>query len=371
MDAPARKGSDVVVVGGGAIGLAVARALAGEGASVTVLDRGRPGEQATRAAGGMLSPLAEAHGPGPFLALGVDSLALWPGFAGALEEQTGVALDLRTDGKLLLALDEGAAARLRERAAWIQAAGFAATWLDPEAVRAREPGAAAARAALHIEADGQVDNRALGAALTAAAGRAGCLVRSGTAAHALVAVGGRVRAVRVAGGAELGCDTVVLAGGAWSGALAGLPRALPVRPIKGQMIALASARPPRTTVETDACYLIPRPGAVWVGATSEDVGFARGTTDAARAGLRAAAGATLPELAHAPELEAWDGFRPATPDGLPVLGPDPELGGLVHANGHFRNGILLTPITAALVARAVRGDRDPRLEAFRADRFAR
>src|SRR4051794_37536814 len=120
MHVGARQGSDVVVVGAGAIGLAVARALALDGASVRVLERGRPGREATGAAGGMLSPLAEAHGPGPFLSLALDSLRLWPDFARALEAESGVDLDLRTDGKLLLALDEGAAGRLRERAEWMR-----------------------------------------------------------------------------------------------------------------------------------------------------------------------------------------------------------------------------------------------------------
>jgi glycine oxidase len=197
-------------------------------------------------------------------------------------------------------------------------------------------------------------------------------VRAGVAARALVTERGRVHGVRLDDGASIACDTLVLAGGAWSGELDGLPRPLPVHPVKGQMIALGERGGGlRTCVETERCYLIPRPGRVWVGATSEHVGFARGTTAAARAALRAAAAHAVPELGDAPELEAWDGFRPATSDELPVLGADPDVAGLVHASGHFRNGILLTPVTAELIARAVRGVEDPRLEAFRPDRFAR
>ena len=125
-----RKGSDVIVVGGGAIGLAAARALAATGRRVTLIERGRPGEEATRAAGGMLSPLAESAGPGPFLRLGLESLALWPSFAERLEDDTGMNLDLRTEGKLLLALDEPAAERLRRRSRWTDDEGLATRWLE-------------------------------------------------------------------------------------------------------------------------------------------------------------------------------------------------------------------------------------------------
>jgi len=130
----------------------------------------------------------------------------------------------------------------------------------------------------------------------------------------------------------------------------------------------------RTTLETEACYVIPRGhrqgGLVWVGATSEEAGFTRGTTPEGKAALRHAAAQAVPALAHAPEVESWDGFRPMTPDGLPVIGPDPDLPGLIHATGHFRNGILLTPVTAELIVRCVDGTEDPRLSPFSPDRFS-
>ena len=370
-----RKGSDVVVVGGGAIGLATARALAATGRRILVLERSHPAREASRAAGGMLSPLAEASGPGAFLSLGLDSLALWPSFAAALTDETGVDLDLRIDGKLLLALDPPAVERLRSRSHWLAPAGFAARWLEDAALRAREPAVAPyALAGLHLDHDGQVDNRALGEALAEAAARAGCAVRAESPVQALIAGGGRIQAVRTEDGTMHACETVVLAAGAWSGALAGLPRPLPVGPLKGQMIALASAGGTlRTMVETSACYLIPRRGpagaSIWVGATSEDAGFARGTTATGRAELRRAAQSAVPQLTDAREVEAWAGFRPATPDGLPVLGPDPDLPGLIHATGHFRNGILLTPLTAELIVSCIEGRADARLAPFRADRF--
>jgi len=369
------RGADVIVVGGGAIGLACARAVAASGRSVVVLERARAGEEATRAAGGMLSPLGESPGPGALLDLGLESLAAWPAFAAELRDQSGVDVDLRLEGKLLLALAEDQAPSLQARREWIVRAGQRAEWWDGAELGRREPGAARGVAGLLLPQEGQVDNRALPKALRGAADRAGVRVREGIGVAALLARGTRVRGVRLDDGAELGADVVILAAGAWSGGLVGLPRALPVRPVKGQMIALdAPGSGPliRTVVETDACYVIPRGtgGLVWVGATSEEVGFQRGTTAAARRALRAAAVCAVPELARARELEAWDGFRPATPDGLPVLGPDPDLHGLVHATGHYRNGILLTPITAHLIASAVAGAPDPRLAAFAPERFS-
>ena len=340
-----------------------------------VLERGRTGAEATGAAGGMLSPLGESAGPGVGLRLGLDSLALWVEYAAALTAESGVDLDLRLDGKLLLALDEGAAARLRAHRGWIAEAGERAEWLEGDALGRREPGAAHAAAGLLLPDEGQVDNRALARALRVAAERAGCEVREGAEVAALLTRGGAVAGVRLADGARLGADRVILAAGAWSGALAGLPRPLPVRPVKGQMIALGSrpgaGAPVRALVETEECYVIPRAGgSVWVGATSEEVGFTRGTSAHARAALRAAAARAVPALASAHETEAWDGFRPGTPDGLPLLGSDPELSGLVHATGHYRNGILLTPITARLIGSVVAGRPEPGLDGLGIARFA-
>ena len=368
--------ADVILVGGGGIGLACARALAASGRSVLLLERGRTGREATLAAGGMLSPLAEADGPGPFLSLELDSLRRWPAFAEELRAESTLDVELRLEGKLLLALDDEAAARLRARHCWLAAAGFRAEWLEGTQLGEREPAAGPAVGGLLLPEEGQVDNRMLARALRVAAERAGCRIREGVAVTGVLGERGRARGVRLEDGTELSADQVVLAAGAWSGSVAGLPRPLPVRPVKGQMIALRAEAPApllRGIVESDACYVIPRRGErearVWVGATSEEAGFVRGTTAEASGRLHAAAARAVPALTRARVVEAWDGFRPGTPDGLPVLGEDPALAGLIHATGHYRNGILLTPVTAELVAKAALGAPEPRATAFRPDRF--
>ena len=163
------------MVGGGAIGLAAALALADTGRKVTVLERGRPGEEATRAAAGMLSPLGEATGPGPMLRIGLDSLARWPAYAARLSEETGLDLTLRMDGRLWVALDRTAAERLERHRAWVSAQGLGARWLSGVELSEREPALThRAMAGLHLDGDGQVDNRALAEAIRRATERAGC-----------------------------------------------------------------------------------------------------------------------------------------------------------------------------------------------------
>lgn len=372
---------DVIVVGGGAIGLACALTLAATGRRIVVLERGRTGAEATHAAAGMLSPIGEAVGPDPLLWLGLDSLARWKEFAAELETESGVDVDLRFDGKLLVARDLASAQSLRKRKAWISEAGLDAEWLEAPEVALREPAVDGAVAGLFLPQEGQVDNRALARALRIVVEQSGCSIREGSSVAELDVVGGRTRGVRLMDGTRLACDLVILAAGAWSGHVAGLPRPLPVRPVKGQMLALetgATAPLVRSVVETESCYVVPRspnPGSptrgvrAWVGATSEEVGFARGTTSEALESLRTAAVTIIPSLTRARVIDAWVGFRPGTPDGCPVLGRDPDVEDLVHATGHYRNGILLVPITGHLCRCAVEGHGDARLNSFRPDRF--
>ncbi|HEX7049254.1 MAG TPA: glycine oxidase ThiO [Longimicrobiales bacterium] len=374
------RATDVIIVGGGAIGCAVAWELATRGVSVTVIERDVPGRAATWAAGGMLSPLAEADAAGPFLDIALASLERYPAFIAALEEAAGLSVDYRTEGKLLAALDESHAERLRRICAWQRESGFAVEWLDPPDVLALEPRiAVTVCGGVSLPHDHCVDNRRLGRALWLAAARAGVRFRIGDAAAAIVTApagayaAGTAAGVRLADGEVLAGGHVIIAAGAWSGRIEGLPRPLPVHPVRGQMAAVRVVPPVlRRVVETAGCYLIPRSsGDLVIGSTMERVGYRQHTTPGGLGGILAAAVAALPSLADAPITEQWAGLRPGTPDGLPILGPDPELRGLSYATGHFRNGILLTPITAALLADVLTGTAPAlSLDPFSVERFA-
>lgn len=365
---------DVVVVGGGVIGAAVAWELGRRGVRVTVVERDAPGGAATAAAGGMLSPLAESRRPGPFLELALASFERFPRFVEHVEEASGLAVEHRADGKLLLALDEAQAAELRQQAEWQRARGLRVELLEPAEARRLEPSLTEAfRAALLVETDSRVDSRLLGRALWLAAAHTGADFRLGSLAVAVHEEGGRARGVTLSDGRRVAADAVVVAAGCWSGQLAGLPRPLPVRPVRGQMAAVRIVPPRfRRVLYAPGCYLIPRnDGRVLIGATMEESGFRCHTTPSGLSQLFVAAARMVPALGEAPVEETWAGLRPGTPDDLPILGPDPELEGLVYATGHFRNGILLAPITAELLADLVTGA-GPSLavDPFAADRFA-
>lgn len=371
----ARETSDVLIVGGGIVGCAVALELARAGRSTVVVERGEPGREATWAAGGMLSPLAEAPGPGPFLDLGLASLERYPAFVRSVEEASGRRVDFRRDGKLVLARDADEESRLRARREWIAEHGPDVRWLDAAGVRRREPLLTdEIRGALFLGDEARVDNRLLGTAIAEAARRGGAGFRTGATARRILLRGGRVRGVRLADGATLEATRVVVAAGAWSGLLEGLPRRLPVRPVRGQMVAVApDVDGLSTVVDGGSAYLVPRrDGRIVAGSTMEDVGFRSTPTAEGIAGLLGRVMQVAPALADAEVLETWAGLRPGTPDGLPVLGPDPEVEGLVYATGHFRNGILLAPATAACLAPVLTGEGRPPVDLapFRPTRFA-
>ena len=392
--------SDVIVVGGGVVGLAVADAVAREGADVVLVERGTPGRGATWAAGGMLAPLGEAPGRGAFLDLGLESLRLWASWAEDLTHRTYLDPGYEQCGKLLIA-EPHAADELRRRLEWQQGDGHAAAWQAGDDLRSLEPALGPEwSAGVHLPDQALVDPRRLAPALEEAARRSGVHFRLGSAVEALrreragsgsgggapygpngpvgaeALDGGRVTGVVLANGEVLAAEAVVLAAGAWSGSIEGLPRPLPMRPIKGQMLSLHLDRPLlRGIVAGPGAYLIPRLGPdgplLVIGATMEDTGFDT-STDAHTIGeLRRAAEALVPDLMDCTEHERWAGLRPALPDGLPVLGPDPEVDGLIYATGHHRNGILLSAATARIVADQLAGrGTDPRWDAFSAARFA-
>lgn len=365
--------ADVLIVGGGVIGCAIARRAARDGLSVIVLERGTPGMEASWAAAGMLSPLAEADEPGPFLDLLVRARAMYPAYAAALREETGVDVSYSDAGTLYAALREEDEEELEARWRWQSAAGLPLERLTAREAREAEPALTPqVRGALRFPGDHQVDNRALGAALWSAAARAGAELRLGAHAVRLLREGDRASGVECASGERIAAGAVVLAGGAWAGRMQGLPRPVPVEPVHGQLLALQAVPPLfRHVVDTPRCYLVPRAsGRLIVGATTERTGDRKAVTPWGLRRLIDGATEAAPALEHAPLAETWSGLRPGTPDGFPILGRDPDVPNLVYATGHFRNGILLAPLTGErVVALLSRDEWCADLEAFGIARF--
>jgi glycine oxidase len=363
--------ADVLILGAGGIGCAIAWRLRQRGLSVTLVDRGPPGGEASSAAAGILAPQAEAKGPGPLLELAMASRALYPALRDELRALTGVDVAYRTDGTLVLALDEEEDEALRARQAWQRAAGLEVERLTAADLREREPALGPAVSALRFAGDHQVDNRLLVAALQQAAAQAGVQFRCAQARRILSdgtrATGADLDGERVEAG------QVILACGSWSSLLEGCGLAPgAVHPVRGQMIELETRPPPlRHVVFGDHGYLVPRAdGRVLCGSTEEHVGWQKEVTAAGLARLGARAARLCPTLSDARVARSWAGFRPGTPDGLPLLGPTP-LAGLHLATGHHRNGILLLPITAGALAAVVTGAAPPvELRAFSPSRLA-
>jgi len=365
----------VAIIGGGVIGLSIGWRLRQAGCPVTIYERGAAGKGASWAAAGMLAAGIEAEPTEEKLfELGRYSQALWPGFAAELEAATGLGVGYDPTGTLVCAFTRDQAAKLQRGIEFQSRLGGVFDWLTGRAARELEPGLAPNLvAAVLSRHDHQVDNRLLGAALEAAFRRSGGRLLTGTEA-ALDIEAGRVRGI-IAGEMRHDADIVVLAAGPWSRLVAGLPpgAAPPVRPLKGQMLALAM--PPaapliRHVVWGANCYLVPRAdGRLLVGATTEERGFDTAMTAGGVLGLLDDAWRTLPGIEELAIQEMWTGFRPGSPDDMPILGPS-AIDGLVFATGHHRNGILLTPATAQLVADYVlSGQVDARMAAFGMDRF--
>jgi glycine oxidase len=346
---------EVAVVGAGLIGLGVAYELAKRGVAVTVFDRDEPARAASWAGAGMLAPFSEQMPDAAMLALCRDSLALYPEFVEELRERSGVDARFRRDGTLHVALDGAAPAELAARGATFRDNGGEVTMLSRADTLAREPMLAKDLAgALFVANEAQVDNRRLGRALVAACESLGVrFERAGDVA--LECDARRVRGLRTAHGFTA-APTVVNATGAWANALAGVPEAVrvPVRPVAGEMLAIAvPAGAVRALVWLGHRYLVPRgDGRLLVGATVEERGFDARVTAAGMHDLLDAALAVAPALAGFAVVETWAGLRPGSHDGRPYLGPT-TLEGYVVATGHYRNGILLTPITARLIAAAI------------------
>jgi glycine oxidase len=364
-----RTSFDVIVVGGGAVGAACARELASTGRKVLILEAGGNTGQAWRAAAGMLAPQIEADANDPLLELGLAARDQCRQLAAELLESVDVDLGLWQEGIARVAAADEEARELKAKVAWQQSNGQVCDWLDPEEVRARWPWLGPTAGALWAPHDGALDPERLVRALLADARRLGAALLTERAVGVLWE-GGRVSGVTGEKHRYSAAD-VVLAAGAWSGLLEGLPRRIPVRPVRGQMAALPwPGDIPRAIVYHRDCYLLARGGEALIGSTMEEVGFQSEVTSAGLAKIFAATMALCPGLLRAKVRRSWAGLRPMTPDSLPIIGGEPLVTGLWYATGHGRNGILLAGLTGVLMRQLLEGE-TPRLslQAFAAERF--
>jgi glycine oxidase len=362
--------SDYLIVGGGVIGCSLARRLAMAGARVTLLERGRPGAEASWAAAGILEPTAGSYGGLPLLAHWLAGLHRYRDFVAAIQDDSGLAIEYRITGRLRLTFDESELPVLQETRRAQLEAGIPCELWSAERVREEEPNVAPGVAgALYFPDHGLVDNRALMAALPVAASRRGAALRSDAAVTDLLMEGERVVGVRV-GSERLPAGAVVIAAGCWSGQL-GL-RPAPVAPSKGQMVALADgAALCRHIVSVPGGSLAPRgDGRLTYGATKEDVGFDKRVTAGAVARLLAGAIRICPAVADLAVQQTWAGLRPVVQaDQLPVLGAAAP--GLFYATGHYSMGILSAPATAEAMSGLLLEGRSPLpIETFSPLRFA-
>jgi glycine oxidase len=373
---------DVLVLGGGVIGLSVAWRLRERGMSVTLLERDAAGRGTSYVAAGMLAPVAEAEfgdGGRRQLELGMRSAEIWPAFALQLEAIAGVQVGLLSTGTLLLARDDDEARELERQIAFRDSLGLRARRLLPSRARELEPALApTVRLALEAPEDHSVDPRLLLVALARACRASGVQLRE----HAPVArvessAGERVTGVTLTDGQFLAAAQVVLAAGAWVDQIDGIPSAarVPVRPVKGQILRLRDPAGPgllRRVIRFEGGYLVPRADGRYVlGATVEERGFELAPTAGGVFELLRDAHELVPGVSELEIEELCVGLRPGTPDNAPAIGPG-TLDGLTWAAGHHRNGILLAPLTAELVAGLLSGDEpaSPLLAACAPDRFS-
>ena len=362
---------DAIVIGAGIVGAAAARALALAGSRVLLPERGWPGGEATTSAAGMLAPQARCRPGDPLLPFAVAARDRYASLVSDLAAVAPHGLGYRACGVAMVACDAARAAELEALAAAQRAAGLDATWLDRPALAQRHPGIGpTALGALLAPRDGAIDNVALGAALLASGARAGVEFAEREEVLELLVKGGHVTGVRTSRGVRE-APTVVLAAGAWTPSIQGLPRILPVTPVRGQM-ALVSwpENEPDGVLFGPRCFALRRGPDAILGDTMEWAGFEPATTEAGMDEIWRETGALLPALLGQPVRKMWAGLRPMTPDGRPIIGRDPEVQGLLYATGHGRNGILLGPITGDIIRDlAVKGETAYDLAPYAVERF--
>jgi glycine oxidase len=350
---------DVVIIGGGIIGVSIAYQLTKRGKSVTVLEKDSIGAHASGAAGGMLGAQVEFAEPGPLVDLSVRSREMFPALQKELYAATGIDIGLNTAGMLRVALSNEESEVLKQQAHWQEQQGLRADWLDKEEVKRQEPAVGdTIVGALSLPDDTQVSAPDLTRAFAIAAARKGATLLERCEVLTIEHTHGEVTAVHTTRG-SFTADHFVLAGGAWSGGLAqqlGVP--LSVFPIKGEAFSvLTMPQPIRKTIYSHGCYIVPKDGnRLLIGASSQNCGFDSRLTIGGLQQLMAKAVRLLPALADCPLEKTWASLRPQTDDGLPYFGPISSFANLLAATGHYRNGILLSPITGEAIARMITGE---------------
>lgn len=367
---------DAAIIGGGVIGCSIAWRLAQGGLCVVVIERGEVGKEASWAAGGMLAPLAEADRADEFFQLCVASRAMYAEFARELREDSGIDIEYRTEGTLYLVLTDEDEEELERRWQWQHTAGLNVKKLKADCVRKLEPLVnEKLRWALKFPDDHQVDNRRLTKALELAARNAQVVFQPRTEATSIEIANSRVTGVLTSRG-RIAAETVIIAAGSWSTAIplnAGLFLPLfRVQPVRGQMVAIEMPEPAlQHIIYSRSAYLIPRlSGFIIAGSTTEHVGYDKRTTAGGINSILQRAFEIAPALSTQPMIETWAGLRPKAGDEWPSLGADGAVQGLIYATGHYRNGILLTPITAKAISELVlRGVSSVDLAPFSPQRF--
>jgi glycine oxidase len=361
--------NDLLIIGGGVIGCSIALKLAEAGVKVTLIERGRIGCEASSAAAGMLSPQADALRPDDFFKLSLRSRALYKDFVAHLHEATGIDAQLRDEGTLFVSIDQ-VEDHADDWTNWQMAAGLRLAKISAAEVFKIEPAITRrATRAFFMADDHQVENRRLMEALAVAVKRAGVAVLEGKEVTGLRIEQGQVKGVQC-GTETLFAGSVLMAAGSWSGQLLESDGvSAKTIPARGQMIAVRNSAVTHV-LHSSRIYLVPRlDGRLLIGATIEYAGFAKANTAEGLRSLLDAAIELVPEIADAEIVETWSGLRPDTNDHLPILG-ETEIKNLWLATGHYRNGILLAPITAELMTQSILNNRTvDELQPFRVERF--
>ncbi|MEP6707224.1 MAG: glycine oxidase ThiO [Pyrinomonadaceae bacterium] len=367
--------ADAVVAGGGVIGLAIARALARRGVQrIMLIERARLGAEASSAAAGILAPQAEANQADNFFDLGCKSRDMYFAFAAALREESGIDIELDPTGTLYLAFNENDEAEAAHRFQWQRVLGYDVERLTADEARMFEPCISSeVRSALRFPSDMQVENRRLVAALASANEQLGVELITGCDVRSISVERGRVTGVETSLG-PVSTRAVIVAAGAWSSfiSVAGISSPqLRIEPVRGQMLCFeTNPRLARHILYSPRGYLVPRnDGRLLAGSTTEPAGFDKRVTTAGVHTITEHALEIAPGLSHLPLVDSWAGLRPRAEDELPVLGGAADVEGLFYATGHYRNGILLAPITGELIADAVVGGAAPLMGPFTPDRF--